>query len=360
MRRKTCCGRIREFANALSTVRFTFDPAIVMNRPTTKEPAAWIAIDGGSTNTRVWLVQNGEVVAKASSMIGVRDSARDGSPVKLRTTVRDLVAQVRSAEPQILPAFVAAAGMITSPLGLAEVPYVAAPAEAEDLARGARSAEFPDISNLPFWLFPGVRCGELVSDEVLQTDVMRGEETLCVGLLVDQRFRPPFTLLNLGSHWKLIRVDETGRIVQSRTSLTGELIHVTQTTTILASGLPAGKLEQLDHSWCARGTTEVRRSGLTRCLFGVRLLEMQGRTSPDQRMSFLLGAYVTAELEALFQSGHLVATTSVILAGSDAVATAWRLALTARHITARQLPGAEIERVTIAGLGELVKRMAHG
>lgn len=314
-----------------------------------------IAIDGGSTNTRVWLLHEGQVLARASAMVGVRDTARDGSADKLRAALRQMIAQVRAEQPGMQPLLVAAAGMITSPLGLAEVPHVPAPARADDLARGAQRTTFPDIADLPFWLFPGVRSGEHASDDVSQMDVMRGEETLCAGLAVAERHPPPFTLLNLGSHWKLIQVDAAGRITRSRTTLTGELIHVTQTSTILASGLPAGKLERLDDAWCARGMTELCRSGLARTLFGVRLLEMKGRGTPEQRMSFLIGAYVAADQPALMQSGFLKPESPVLLAGSGAIAMAWQRALTAAKIPAQPLPGEEIESAFLSGIRHLAQ-----
>lgn len=329
-----------------------------MKTPKAHALSTWIAIDGGSTNTRAWLMHQNRVADQVSTAVGARDTARTGSPEKLRFAVRKLIAEVRKAQPGLEPSLVAAAGMITSPLGLVEVPHMPVPASVENLARGARSARLPDITDLPFWLFPGVRCGELTADDVSQVDVMRGEETLCIGLLADKSFRPPFTVLNLGSHWKWIRMDESGRIAQSRTSLTGELIHATQSATILASGLPCEKLEELDDSWCERGMAECRRSGLTRGLFCVRLLEMQGHTTPFMRMSFLIGAFVAAELDALGPADQFVQPGRVILAGSGAVARGWQLALAQKQIASRVLEAGEIESAFLAGLGRLVQAAA--
>jgi 2-dehydro-3-deoxygalactonokinase len=329
-------------------------------RPSADVPSVWIAMDGGTTNTRAWLMHGNRPVACATVSAGARDTARTGSPETLRAAVRQLLATVRRAPPRGQPALVAAAGMITSPLGLAAVPHVPAPARAEDLARGARRMNFADITDLPFWLFPGVRCGDLASDDVSDADLMRGEETLCVGLLAGERFKPPFTVLNLGSHWKWIQVDGAGRIARSRTSLTGELIHATQTATILAGALPGGPIARLDRAWCQRGMAGCRRSGLTRALFCVRLLEMRRRATPAQRLSFLLGAYVAAELEALERAKAFAGTRRVILAGSSAVAGAWQLALAQRRMAARGLRGRESEQAFLAGLGRLVQAVARG
>ena len=57
-----------------------------------------IFVDAGTTNTRVWLMRGEAILAHASAMVGVRDSARDGSTDKLRAALRDLLAEVQTKE----------------------------------------------------------------------------------------------------------------------------------------------------------------------------------------------------------------------------------------------------------------------
>ena len=64
------------------------------------------------------------------------------------------------------------------------------------------------------------------------------------------------TLLNLGSHWKAIGLDAQGRIAASVTSLAGELIHVAQTETILASSVPHERPQGIDRPWMESGMRE--------------------------------------------------------------------------------------------------------
>lgn len=311
-----------------------------------------ICIDTGTTNTRVWLTIKGEIVTQARANVGVRDTARDGSPARLHETLRELIAQVRTG---YSPAAVLAAGMITSPLGLTEVPHVAAPAGLDDLRNATQPHTFSHITDLPFRLVPGVRSGPLrcTAENIGAADVMRGEETLCVGLTALGWLPPTATLLNLGSHWKLIRLDEQARIAASLTSLTGELIHATQTQTILASAVPPGKPVALDETWLRAGMREQRQTGTSRALFCVRLLEQRTDAAPEQRMSFLLGVYLAADLDALLQRGWLRAGQSVCLSGSGAVAAAWQAALAELAIPARQLSEAEIERGFLTGLQQI-------
>ena len=307
-----------------------------------KAPNCFIAVDAGTTNSRVWLMNAGLPVAHANAMVGVRDTARDGNNQKLVETLRQLIETVCEQAPEQRPECIAAAGMITSPLGLREVPHVTAPAAAAMIARLAWHGVIEEVSSLPMILFGGVRSGELASADWTASDVMRGEETLCLGMT----YPAPFTVLNLGSHWKVIEVDEQRRIARSRTTLSGELILATQTTTILASALPNDKLQQLDAEWFEQGSDEWRKSGLARALFCVRLLELQGRTTPEQRMAFLLGVYVAADLAALRETGWLTPERRMLLTGSGAVVEAWARALAKERIGGKHGHNGEKAAVT--------------
>src|SRR5215207_1951530 len=98
-----------------------------------------IYIDTGTTNSRVWLMRGDEILARANALIGVRDSAKDGSTERLRTALRDLIVTVRAeASPLATPVCVIAAGMITSSLGLADVPHISAPAGIAELAAATK------------------------------------------------------------------------------------------------------------------------------------------------------------------------------------------------------------------------------
>jgi 2-dehydro-3-deoxygalactonokinase len=321
-----------------------------------------ICVDAGTTNTRVWLTRGAEVIARAQTMTGVRDTARDGSNQRLRAALRELIAEVRAkaalADPLMTPACVVAAGMITSPLGLAEVPHVPAPAGISELAAATLRFNFPDITELPMLMIPGVRCdfGGATLEGVGQSDVMRGEETLCAGLIAADRVRPPATALNLGSHWKAIQLDAQGRIAASRTSLSGEMIHATQTATILASAVPSARPTRIDAAWLAAGMREQRESGLARALFCVRLLELRECGTAQERLAFLIGAFLAADFDALVKCGALSTNRPLFITGAAALAEAWRRVAVESSIHAFTLTESEIERAFLAGLHHIVLR----
>ena len=325
-------------------------------------PPPLVCVDAGTTNTRVWLVAGHKILARREATIGARDTARDGHSRALRGTLRDLIGTVRARTPLGTPAplLVAAAGMITSPQGLCEVPHVAAPAGAAELAAGARVSLLTDVTDVPILFVPGIRTGSLDGGEagIGSVDVMRGEETLAIGLVHLGRIPAGSLLLHVGSHWKVIRIDAAGRVAGSVTSLAGEMLQAVTNQTILASGLPSTPLVAPDEDLLRQGMEEARRSGLARALFCVRLLELAGRSSPEGRLSFLVGAFIGAELAGLEAGGALVPGMTVTIAGDDKVGGAWQLALQRAGWAAHSLTPDEREAGFLAGLSAVVAARA--
>jgi len=319
------------------------------------EEICLICVDAGTTNTRVWLTVGDQVVARAQAGVGVRDTARDGSSARLRNALRELINQVQGAALNRgcgqSPECVIAAGMITSPLGLTEIPHVTAPAGLNDLAAATRPHSFTEITGLPILLIPGVRYGPRPCDQdtVGTTDLMRGEETLVIGLGALGLLKPRSTLLNLGSHWKVIKLDRDARIESSVTSMTGELIHTAQTQTILASSVPPARPSVIDRTWLEAGMREQRRSGLARALFCVRLLEQGSESSAERRLAFLLGAFLASDMDAMYARGLLDSQGAVVITGGGAIAEIWRGALAQNSMPAIALNDSEVEKALLTG-----------
>jgi 2-dehydro-3-deoxygalactonokinase len=314
----------------------------------------FIAIDAGTTTSRAWLVQNGAVLAAATVSVGVRDTARDGHAGQLCEAIRDLVATIR-CQSTARPRLIAAAGMITSTLGLKELIHQDAPAGLAEIAAGSVELRLPEISDLPIVLFPGVRSGAWFQDEDIEsTDLMRGEETLCLGL-AGQRPGQPLTVLNLGSHWKAIQVNARGQITGSWTTLSGEMLHAVMMQTILASAVPSGRPESLDPHWCQRGGEMFRRHGLSRTLFAVRLWEVQAadRVTSQQRLAFLVGAFAAEGLDVFRRAGCL-ASGRVLLVGSGGIAEAWQHMLEQSGLSVEIIDGDAAANAFVAGIGRLL------
>lgn len=147
-----------------------------------------ITIDTGTTNTRVYLFnEKYEAVASAKSEIGVRITAIDGNNNRLKAAIKgcleDVLKQADITYDDVKQ--VAASGMITSNVGLTEIPHVVAPASAEDLAKAAKSVLIEDVCPLPILFIPGVknRDGKLDLTTFESMDMMRGEEVETVAVI---------------------------------------------------------------------------------------------------------------------------------------------------------------------------------
>lgn len=234
-------------------------------------------IDGGTTNTRVRIwnrtASDFLLAGEAAAEVGVRNTAIDGNNQKLLTTVNCLLKEA-ATEAGIKRedlSLVLASGMLTSDLGLTEVPHIAAPAGVDTLAAAMVPRKIEGLSPGEIWFIPGMKnlADEAITAEtIVHMDMMRGEETEVVGMLElyasaslmhdpvhpgkerseanrkceaegagAMGARPsaePLVLVLPGSHNKYIAVDEKGVIRGSLTTLAGELLRSLTLDSILA------------------------------------------------------------------------------------------------------------------------------
>lgn len=243
------------------------------------------------------MVADGTVGEGASTIAGARDLARTRDRAWLLAQVREVTdralatADVAWGDVDAVVAF----GMITSELGLVELPHLVVPVDVGGLVRSI--FEWPEVPELParLLLVPGVRNA---SDDVERADFMRGEETQVVGLLALAKVEPPLLYVSVGSHPKFVWVDADGRISWSLTTLSGELLWALHRETILADLVdPEGSLTDLDA--VDEGARVAESAGLSRALFAARLLNRIGGASPVTCSAFVYGAVARVDLRAL-------------------------------------------------------------
>jgi len=316
---------------------------------------ASICVDMGTTNTRVWIVNDQNIVDRIAEPLGLRDAAREPNQPIVRDTLATLIAMAcsRAAQLGLQPQCVLAAGMLTSPLGWCEVPHLLAPAGEHELATSLYEFSDPPVTGLPIVLVPGVRTGPHAPalEDLENTDLIRGEETIVVGLLHAGILSPNTTLLNLGSHWKAIVIDENSRIASSFTTLSGEFIHALQTQTVLASALPQGRFDSLNPEWLERGRRFETRNGTGRTMFGVRLLEQMFHVDPAALSSFLLGAIVESDLNSMERAKVLKGP--IIITGAGAPPQAWHSILETTGRKTTRLTAEVVELAFVRGLVRL-------
>jgi 2-dehydro-3-deoxygalactonokinase len=271
-----------------------------------------IALDGGTSNTRVRLFEGEQLVATARRKVGVRDAVLDPAAKPLHRAVRECLAEVTARVSGRAPEFVVASGMLSSEAGLCQVPHVHAPAGIIELARSLDRCDLADITDRPLYFVPGVRTpGGPGLAGWSEADVMRGEECETIGAWLALGMRGAAVFLWPGSHTKLVALDRQGRIVRSHTTLAGELTAALAHHTILAASLPESLPDKPDAHALAAGARLVEREGLGRAAFLVRIADLTRTLDPAERASFLVGAVLADDV------AHLAA--HPILAGSHSV-----------------------------------------
>ncbi len=319
----------------------------------------YLALDSGTTNTRVWLIEHGAVIARTQVQAGVRDTSRTGSAAFLKNAIRDAIGEVLRQAGSPVPELALAAGMIGSELGLAEVPHLRAPVGIAELAGGIREARFPEIFDLTFRFIPGVRVGPFPHSlkQTPQVDLMRGEETEICGALRQFALRPPLVYLHAGSHTKAARVDRQGRIAGGMTTLTGELMLAVRKETILSQALQ-GLEGNLLPAFVRQGALWSRQFGFARSLFQLRILQQTRAYRAAQLESIFYGSAIGADL-ATFERSRILKSRSetVVVSGQPTMQLAWRILLrSAGYERVKVLSPEKAEAAFLRGLRDVALR----
>jgi 2-dehydro-3-deoxygalactonokinase len=296
-------------------------------------PTPLIALDWGTTRARAYLISGtGEVLERRLADQGIQSVPAGGYPAAFEALAGDF----RRAQPE---AKVVLAGMVGSRNGWIEAPYVPCPASPEDIAAAGMHATLSDGTQAT--ILPGLSC------DLGAFDVMRGEETLIVGLgLADGIACLP------GTHSKWAQV-EGGRITGFASFMTGEVYGLLREQSILSRlaepADPAGEAEGT-----ARGLAAVSRpGGLLNAAFAARTEVLAGRMPGSAIGPYLSALLVGTEIAAAramygeFGTVHLVA--------DGVMAKSYGAALAAAGL-ATQLTSPEV--AFIAGVGRLAGGLA--
>ena len=285
-----------------------------------------ITIDTGTTNTRTMLWdENRQLIATAKSAVGVRNTAIDGNNQKLKSAVKEclesLLNQGGITYNQVKR--VIASGMITSNVGLVEIPHLVVPAGVDDLAQATQPVLLEDICPLPIYFIPGVKnsAGPITLDNLEGMDIMRGEEVESVAILEELFEGKPMLLVLPGSHTKFISVDSQGRMTGCLTSITGELLASITNDTIIADavGRKFVETETYDKEMTLLGFQTAQRSGLGRTCFSGRILNQFVTKDTSKVGNFILGAALQSDVMAIKNSLALTTDrdTHVVVGGKN-------------------------------------------
>lgn len=210
----------------------------------------WLLVDWGTSNFRLWTVQEGKVQLAKESRNGVGQLR--GREVQLNF-LRDQISQLPES-----PKTIFAIGMAGSSLGPFQTDFSTTPASLVDLLNTAQTFEFllEDGALATVQVTQGLRGNET------PPDIMRGEELQSLVIGVSDGY-----VLCPGTHSKLVRIDES-RVADFSTYMTGELFQVLQQAPALSSFFNVDSKEEANY-WFEQGL-QLRHLPLSSAIFRIR------------------------------------------------------------------------------------------
>ncbi|MCY1126895.1 2-dehydro-3-deoxygalactonokinase [Frigidibacter sp. RF13] len=300
------------------------------------ERAAWIAVDWGTSNLRLWRMgPSGEVLGEARSDRGMGTLKPEGfEPVLLDLIANDLLENGRLT--------VIACGMVGARQGWQEARYVAVPATPPGISQALKV----DTSDprLSVHILPGM-------SQASPADVMRGEETQIAGFLSAE---PAFdgVLCLPGTHCKWAHIS-AGEVVSFRTFMTGEIFALLSGQSVLRHSVAASGFDT-EAFTAAVSHVMSRPQALAGDLFSIRAETLLSGLDAVQARSRLSGMLIGAELAAArpYWLGQ-----EIVILGEGGLAGAYRTALAAQGAPARTVDAA---RLTLMGLTAAWRALAEG
>lgn len=268
------------------------------------ESPAFLSVDWGTSRLRIRqvLLPGMELAGSYHSEMGVRvvhqeiidgraSSEKIGQPSAFRHFLDTLEMACQEAmfpfPVQGLPVLLS--GMASSSLGMCELPYASLPFSAQGLDLLCTS--WPARGSLGrLTLISGVGDG---------LEVMRGEESLLVGMYRKYQPRGRSLFLFPGTHSKHLTLEDD-RVTRIQTFMTGECFDLLSRYSVLSASVEKGDFDEPGLAIFRQGVLVAQGSGhLLNTLFSVRTKDLFGNYSRRQNYFFLSGLLIGTELGTL-------------------------------------------------------------
>lgn len=216
--------------------------------------------------------------------------------------------------------------MITSEIGLIEIPHLWAPAGLEELSQSIEIVHDEEVFplDIPVVFIRGIKnnYGENSSyKDLRKIDFMRGEETQIIGLLDKYELKKPLTVVVLSSHTKYINVDAGQQITGSLTTLSGQTYEAIRKETFIGKSIRndnSNKTENyFDTDVIDTAFESVMNAGFIRTLLMPRFMEVLLDTTSYQRKLFIESAIATEDLRTIndFSTANMSINNNFVLIG---------------------------------------------
>jgi len=326
----------------------------------------YVTIDCGTTNSRAYVIDGrGKVYGKATKTVGVKDTATTGSKTRLQEGLKEIIkAAIQEAEiplEEIKAVF--SSGMITSEIGLVEIPHLLAPSGLDDLSKNFTKVSGTNIidEKIPVYFVRGVKneinIGSRTAAEVVgELDFMRGEETQVMGILDRSDISLPATILILSSHTKFISINASGLIKGSLTTMSGQVYDAIKNYTFVGKSVGTNQESEeepsgyFDEKVVDDAINWINKVGIVRSLMFPRFLDVLLDTTWYERHLFFQALIAAEDMLAVGQLDLFddELPTNYILVGSKERCKLYQ------HILKKQFPNASMHAIdTIEEIDEL-------
>lgn len=254
-----------------------------------------IYYDSGTTNTRIYLLRDLEVVDQSFIPVGTKDSAITGDRMVLLKALKEgydgLLIRNNLKDEDVKDVYLS--GMITNPFGIIEVPHLETPIDKRRLLEGIYEHEESLHFHRTLKLIPGAKTKApeegITLDNVSTMGNTRGEEIEVFGLLHLGLLKENQTqvMISPGSHTHMMLVRH-GVIEDISSHFTGELHHALIKETILGGEI-AKHLGKYEKKQVEQGLALLEKEGISRALYVVHSTKVFGVASDEVRQMLLTG-----------------------------------------------------------------------
>ena len=262
--------------------------------------------DCGTTNTRAYLIKDGNIVRSVNEPVGIKDFALEKDNKKLAKKLHEifglLLENAGINERDVSEIWLS--GMVSSPSGLIEVEHISTPVGIEKLKKSVYEYFEPDFFQKKLKIVPGIKTikhNESVPPEKARNvNMMRGEETEVFGVLNENpELKNGANIIVLpGSHTHAVLLKD-GVIADISSNITGELFNAISKDTILGASIAGNENWKIDKEMVKRGADEVHKSGFNRALYILRIQDLFTDLPLNGRRSYLEGVLNAGVMDAI-------------------------------------------------------------
>lgn len=288
-------------------------------------PEQFVSCDWGTSNFRIRLVDSKDltIIQEHKTNLGVSKLYRQSLGQK-ELSQEDFFKNYLLRQLDILTdlpkdnILIIASGMITSSIGMKELPYASVP----------QSFNGVNINCSLFSLDHKIQT-LLISGIQTESDIMRGEEAQAIGIIDHISDVSEGVIIMPGTHSKHIRFSGD-EIVDFSTYMSGELFEILSTTGLLSLSVKNGEWDPKFSGIFLEGVQKGINDEFMKTLFSIRGNDILKRTSKEMNFYFLSGLIIGSELSYLKKNNQ-----KIFLGASGMLRELYLLALVSNIPSAR-------------------------